>query len=109
MLEINFGESDYSTAEGSTDLSITLQFRNNQNAFTITLTPVEIDAPETVGLEMFLNSDDITSETRATAGNLPPQMHNHNNTRGLYRAVLTLFLYHIYTTTMQNTFTTCCL
>ena len=74
-LEINFEESDYSIEEGgilSTD--IRFQFSNNQNPFTVTLTPVDIDTAEALGLGFFINSYDIYFEdinllSRATSGN----------------------------------------
>ena len=70
MLEINFGESDYSIAEGSRWLSsyITLQFRENQNPFNLTLTPVTVDTAEAMGLGFFINAETIALGSRATAG-----------------------------------------
>ena len=70
MLEINFGESDYSIAEGSERLSsrITLQLRENQNPFTLTLTPVTVDTAEAMGLGVFINSESIAQISRATTG-----------------------------------------
>ena len=67
-LEINFEDSDYSITEGSgLSTPITLQFRNNQNAFKIIFTPVTIDAVEGMGLgENFINSENIEEEARAT-------------------------------------------
>ena len=69
-LEINFEESDYSIAEGSNlSTPIRLQFRNNQNPFTITFTPVTIDDVEDMGLGAnFINSDTIEEEYRAEPG-----------------------------------------
>ena len=69
-LEINFEESDYSIAEGSAlTTPITLQFRNNQNAFNVTFTPVTIDAVEGMGLgENLINSDTIEEASRAEPG-----------------------------------------
>ena len=70
MLEINFEESDYSITEGSgLSTPIRLQFRNNQNAFTITFSPVTIDAVEGMGLvALFINSATIEEEARAEPG-----------------------------------------
>ena len=70
MLEINFGESDYSIAEGSERLSsrIRLQLRENQNPFTLTLTPVTVDTAEAMGLGVFINSESIAQISRATTG-----------------------------------------
>ena len=67
MLEINFGES---IAEGSERLSsrITLQLRENQNPFTLTLTPVTVDTAEAMGLGVFINSESIAQISRATTG-----------------------------------------
>ena len=69
-LEINFEESDYAIEEGSNlSTPIRLQFRNNQNAFTITFTPVTIDAVESMGLGAdFINSETIEAEARAEPG-----------------------------------------
>ena len=69
-LEINFEESDYAITEGSgLRTPIRLLFRNNQNAFTVTFTPVTIDAVEGMGLGTdFINSETIEEEARATAG-----------------------------------------
>ena len=71
-LEINFEESDYSITEGSgLTTPITLQFRNNQNAFTITFAPVTIDAVEGMSLgRNFINSETILEESRAEPGNV---------------------------------------
>ena len=69
MLQINFGESDYRVLEGSEKPSnlITLQFRENQNPFTLTLTPVTLDTAETMGLRLFINPYSFPG-FRATAG-----------------------------------------
>ena len=69
-LEINFEESDYSITEGAgLTTPITLQFRNNQNAFNITFSPVTIDAVEGKGLGAnFINSETIEEESRAEIG-----------------------------------------
>ena len=71
VLQINFGESYYSILEGSDELSstITLQFRYNQNPFTVRLSPVTIDTAESMNLGFFINSDTITADSRATLGN----------------------------------------
>ena len=70
VLEINFGETDYSIEEGSGELTcpITLQFRNNQNPFTVMLSPVTVATSEGMGLRVFINSMTITASSRATAG-----------------------------------------
>ena len=69
-LEINFEESDYAITEGSVlSTPIRLQFRNNQNPFTITFSPVTIDAVEGMGLGAdFINSETIEEESRAEPG-----------------------------------------
>ena len=68
MLQINFGESDYSVAEGYPILSYpTLQLMENQNPFTLTLTPVTVDTAETMGLGLFINPYSFPG-SRATAG-----------------------------------------
>ena len=77
MLEINFLESDYSIVEGSAELSspIMIQLRQNQNPFTLMLSPVSIDTAESMNLEDFIYFDTILPGSRATAGiNMP-----HNN------------------------------
>ena len=68
MLQINFDVSDYSIVEGSATLSspIILQFRENQNNFTIMLTPVTVATAEADGVGDFINADAITAESRAT-------------------------------------------
>ena len=70
VLQINFGESDYSIEEGSNMLStpITLQFRACQRDFSVTLCPVTVNRAETEGLGTFINADTITNASRATAG-----------------------------------------
>ena len=70
MLEINFLESEYSIVEGSTELSspIMIQLRQNQNPFTLMLSPVTIDAAESKGLDNFIDSQTILPGSRATAG-----------------------------------------
>ena len=69
MLQINFEEFDYSIEEGGTlSTDIRLQFRNNQNPFTVTLTPVDIPTAEALGLEFFIDSGNIIDIVRATAG-----------------------------------------
>ena len=69
-LEINFEESDYSIEEGSSMLSspITLQFKTNQNPFTVRLSSVTVDTAEDKGLGFFINSGTIAQASRATAG-----------------------------------------
>ena len=61
--------------EGSSSLNtpIKLQYRRNQNPFTVTLTPTSIDQAEVMGLGPLLNSMTITSDSRATAG-MPSQV-----------------------------------
>ena len=67
-LEINFGEPDYSFTEGSTSFSspLTLQYRNNQNPFTVIIRAVSLETVVASGLEVFFN--DINNTRRATAG-----------------------------------------
>ena len=69
-LQINFGESDYRIEEDSGILitPITLQFRENQNPFTVILTPVEVGDIDSLGLRSFINPDNIGDTSRATAG-----------------------------------------
>ena len=69
-LEINFEQSDYSIVEGSKMLSspIMLQFRMNQNPFTITLSPVTVNTTEDNDLGFFINSVTIQDSFRAEAG-----------------------------------------
>ena len=68
-LEINFVESDYSFGEGSNFTQrISLQFRNNQRPFNITLSPVTVDIAEREGLGVFIDADMIDGLSRATAG-----------------------------------------
>ena len=69
-MEINFEESDYAIQEGSgLNTPIRLQFRNNQNPFTITFSPVTIDTVEDMGLGAdFINSNTIEEESRAELG-----------------------------------------
>ena len=70
VLDINFGENDYSVVEGSRWMSspITLQFRENQNPFNLTLTTVTVDTAEAMGLGFFINAGTIVLGSRATAG-----------------------------------------
>ena len=70
VLQINFGELDYSIGEGAGELSypITLQFRINQNPFTVMLSPVTVATAEEMGLGGLINSYRIESTYRATAG-----------------------------------------
>ena len=59
-LEINFERCDHSIEEGGAlRTNIRLQFRSNQNPFTVTLSPLSVDATETLGLGFFINSDGI--------------------------------------------------
>ena len=64
-LEINFAELDYLIEEGA-NLSTNIQFRNNQNQFTIIITPVNIKTAESLGLGVFLN--DTSGFANATEG-----------------------------------------
>ena len=70
VLEINFLESDYSIMEGEAELSspIMIQLRQNQNPFTLILSPVTIDTAESKNLSFFINSETILPGSRATAG-----------------------------------------
>ena len=71
MLEINFGEPDYCVLEGSERQSshITLQLRENQNPFNLTLIAVTVDTAEAMGLRLFIDSYYIDQPSlRATAG-----------------------------------------
>ena len=68
VLQMNFEEDDYSILEGSDDLTITLRFRENQNPFTVRLSPVTIDTAESMNLGFFINSNIIRDDHRATAG-----------------------------------------
>ena len=70
-LEINYGESDYATVEGSSVLSsnITLTFRINQNPFSVMFTPVAIDDIDSMdGLGNFIIISNIDPAFRATSG-----------------------------------------
>ena len=69
MLQINFDQSDYSIIEGSPTLSspIILQFMENQNPFTIMLSPVTVATVEAAGVGNFINADTITPGSRATS------------------------------------------
>ena len=68
VLQINFDQSDYTIIEGSATLSspITLIFRQNQNPFTIMLSPVTVATAEAAGVGDFINADAITAGSRAT-------------------------------------------
>ena len=68
-LEINFEDNDYSVEEGRTLISvIRLQFRQNQNPFTVRLCPVSIDTAEAMNLGSFIDFYNIDDISRATAG-----------------------------------------
>ena len=69
---MNFGES---IVEGSAGLAtqITLRFRNNQNPFTVKLSPVDIDTADSMGVGSFINSMTIDETFRATAGCFPSE------------------------------------
>ena len=49
---------------------ITLQFRKNQNPFTVRLTPITVDTAERMGLGLFINSSIITHYSRAITGKI---------------------------------------
>ena len=70
VLQINFGESDYSIGEGAGELSsqISLRFRINQNPFTVMLSPVTVATAEEMGLGVFFNFYTVDSTYRARAG-----------------------------------------
>ena len=61
---------DYSIEESSGELSspITLQFRNNQNPFTVMLSPVTVFTAEGMGLGFFINYMTIDASSRAATG-----------------------------------------
>ncbi|CAI8051658.1 hypothetical protein GBAR_LOCUS28288, partial [Geodia barretti] len=67
-LEIHFGESDYSFAEGSTSPStpLFLLYNNNQNPFTVIFSAVSLGTVEVSGLGAFIN--DLNNTLRAAAG-----------------------------------------
>ena len=67
VLEINFKEPDYAIEEGSDTkcLPIILQFRKNQNPFTVRISSVTIDTAASLDLGFFIN---LTSDSNATAG-----------------------------------------
>ena len=72
-LEINFDLEgcDYAVfEEGSSSLNtpIKLQYRRNQNPFTVTVTPSSIDQAEAMGLGHFVNSRTISPSFRAISG-----------------------------------------
>ena len=68
-LEVNFERCDYSIEEGGTlRTNIRLQYRNNQNPFTVTLSPLSVNTTEILGLGLFINSDNTDIISRATAG-----------------------------------------
>ena len=48
--------------------TIMLQFRNNQNPFTVRLSPVTVESAESINCGLFINSDTITADSRATLG-----------------------------------------
>ena len=65
-LGINFVETEYAIEEGGTlNDDIRLQFRNNQNPFTITLSAVSINTTEELGLGINIFSDFIQVISRA--------------------------------------------
>ena len=68
VLQINFDQSDYTIIEGSATLSspIMLQFRENQNPFTIMLSPVTVATAEAAGVGNFVSACSITAGSRAT-------------------------------------------
>ena len=66
VLEINFRESKFVLEEGSTGLCslIVLEFQNNQNPFTVKLSPVSVATAEVKGVGFFIKSDTIKSNCR---------------------------------------------
>ena len=76
-----FLESDYSIVEGAAELSspIMIQLRQNQNPFTLMLSPVTIDVAESKGLSLFINSQTILHGARATAGRVNVQYNYCNS------------------------------
>ena len=72
MLQINFDQYDYPIIEGSATLSspITLQFRQNQNPFTIMLSTVTVATAEAAGVGDFINTYSIDLGSRATGNAL---------------------------------------
>ena len=64
VLEINFEEPDYDVEEGSY-LPIILQFRKNQNPFTVRISTVTIDTAASLDLGFFIN---LTPDSNATEG-----------------------------------------
>ena len=72
VLEINFAEPDYTFVEGSelSCLPIVLQFKKNQNPFTVRISQVTIDTAESQELGDFIDSDSIIPDLRATTGQL---------------------------------------
>ena len=70
VLQINFEEADYSFDEDRQDFSspIFLQFRRNQNPFTVILSTVSIKVIENEGLGDFVNLENIGNLSRATPG-----------------------------------------
>ena len=48
--------------------TIMLQFRKNQDPFTLRLSSVTVDTAENMNLGFFINSDTITADSRATLG-----------------------------------------
>ena len=92
-LQINFRESDYSIEEGSDRLSsnITLDFRYNQNLFTVRLSTVTIDTAERMGLGHFINSETIPKASRAIAGEFfPHKIHGFQNLSCLFACSVTV-------------------
>ena len=68
-LNINFQESDYVVNEGDQQGSITLQLREVQNSFTMTLHPVSItDARNPTGFNMSAFITSVTADIQATPG-----------------------------------------
>ena len=76
VLEINFEEPDYAIEEGSdtTRLPIILQFRKNQNPFTVRISSVTFGTAESLDLGFFINP---RSDSNATAGLLNIIMNCH--------------------------------
>ena len=68
-LEINFEGCGHSITEGSTLLRpIEMQFRRNQNPFTLIFRAVSIATAEIMGLKVFFNNTQVDEPYRATPG-----------------------------------------
>ena len=75
-LEINFERCDHSIEEGGAlRTNIRLQYRNNQNSFSVRLCPVNISVVEEMGLGEFIDSGNIDIISRATVGEWIHSVH----------------------------------